>query len=130
MIILTIRSDNPKAEVGLYEDDKQLGYETWEAHRELAETVHAKCKELLSQSHKTWQDITGVVVFKGPGSFTGLRIGISVANALAAANNSPIVGADGNEWIAQGLARLAQNESDQIVLPEYGAPVHITQQKR
>jgi tRNA threonylcarbamoyladenosine biosynthesis protein TsaB len=36
-------------------------------------------------------DIEGVVCFKGPGSFTGLRIGLTVGNALAYAQNIPVV---------------------------------------
>lgn len=130
MIILTLRTDNPKAEIGLYEDNQQLGYETWEAHRQLAETLHVKCKELLAAHNKEWQDITGIVAYQGPGSFTGLRIGMSVANALAAAQTCPIVGTTGEDWLKQGLQRLLDGESDQIVLPEYGAPVHITQQRK
>jgi hypothetical protein len=46
MIILTIRTDKPEAEIGLYDDEKQIIYETWQAHRQLAETIHLKIKEL------------------------------------------------------------------------------------
>lgn len=37
MIILSIRTDKPEAEVGLYKDSVQLAYETWTAHRALAD---------------------------------------------------------------------------------------------
>ncbi len=130
MLILTIRTDNPQAEVGLYSNEEQLSYETWQAHRELSETIHIKTKSLLGAAQKQWTDVAGIVVYQGPGSFTGLRIGISVANALAAANNCGVVGVTGEDWVAKGLKRITQGESDNVVLPEYGAPVHITQQKR
>ena len=74
MIILTIRTDNPEAEIGLYENEKQLAYKTWQAHRSLAETIHIKIKELLNEANKSLDDIEGIACFKGPGSFTGLRI--------------------------------------------------------
>lgn len=130
MLILTIRTDNPQAEVGLYNDHDQLGSEKWQAHRELSETIHTKLKTLLDAAKKQWTDVDGIVVYQGPGSFTGLRIGVSVANALAAANTCSVVGSTGDDWIEQGLQRSTNGESDKVVLPEYGAPVHITQQKR
>jgi hypothetical protein len=36
----------------------------------------------------------------------------------------------GDGWIAQGIRRLKTGENERIVLPHYGAPVHITQQKK
>ena len=49
MLILTIRTDKPEAELGLYKDNQQLDYFVWQAHRELAETIHNKIKELLEK---------------------------------------------------------------------------------
>jgi tRNA threonylcarbamoyladenosine biosynthesis protein TsaB len=69
-------------------------------------------------------------MYKGPGSFTGLRIGLSIGNALANSFDIPIVGETGDDWIQHGLKRLEDQENDKIVMPEYGAPVHITKQKK
>jgi tRNA threonylcarbamoyladenosine biosynthesis protein TsaB len=126
MLILTIRTDKPEAELGLFEDDKKLVYLTWPAHRELAETIHQKMKELLGSQRKSLSDLQAISVFKGPGSFTGLRIGVSVANTLADSLRIPAVGTGGDEWIAQAARRLAAHENDRVVSPEYGAPPHIT----
>ncbi len=129
-MILTLRTDKPEAELGLYDGQTQLAYVTWEAHRALAETLHSKVQALLHEQGVALQDLTAVVVYQGPGSFTGLRIGISVANTLAYALNIPVVGTSGDEWRAQGIANAANAPHGQSVLPEYGAPVHITQQKK
>ena len=129
MLILTIRTDNPEAEIGLYDDEKQLAYETWQAHRELSNTIHIKVKELLASQGKELKDVQGIVCFQGPGSFTGLRIGITVADTLAYGLDIPIVAAT-DSWIEQGIKRLKAGENDRIALPHYGAPVHITQQKK
>lgn len=130
MIILTIRTDKPEAEIGLYNDSNLLAHETWQAHRELANTLHVKIEQLLASQKKTWQDIAGIVAYQGPGSFTGLRIGLTVANTLSYALKVPAVGQMGDSWLEDGIARLTSGESDPLVMPEYGAPVHITQQKR
>ncbi len=130
MLTLTIRTDNPEAEVGLFDGDKQLTYLTWHAHRELSKTLHQKIEEALHQHDKTMQDLTGIVCFKGPGSFTGLRIGLTVANALAYGLHIPIAATTGEDWIVKGLSRLQQGENDSLALPLYGAPVHITQQRK
>ena len=129
MLILTIRTDNPEAEVGLYDDEKQLAYEVWPAHRELADTILKKIKELLDGQEKDFKDIQGIVCFQGPGSFTGLRIGITVADTFAYGLAVPVV-ATQDDWIERGIKRLKAGENDRIALPHYGAPVHITQQRK
>lgn len=135
MIVLTIRSDKPIAEIGLYDGTNQIEYFQWQAHRQLAETLHAQIDELLKRHSKAWSDIQGIACYQGPGSFTGLRIGLSVANALAASIPAKIVGIagdedDGNSWIDEALALLHKGVDQKIVVPEYGAPVHITQQRK
>ena len=126
MLILTIRTDKPEAELGLYEDQKQLDYVTWPAHRALAETIHTKMRELLQKHNYDWLQLQGVAVFKGPGSFTGLRIGISVANAMADGLQIPLIGAEGANWLDYGLAALQADKNDKVVVPEYGAAPHTT----
>lgn len=130
MLILTIRTDNPEAEVGLFDGQTRLAYEKWPAHRELAETLHKKIRSILQSQNKSFEDIKGIVCFQGPGSFTGLRIGLTVGDAFAYGMDVPVVGAMGEDWIEQGIRRLLTGENDKIALPHYGAPVHITQQKR
>ena len=130
MIILTLRTDRPEAEVGLYDGEKQLAYVAWLAHRQLAETLHHKIEELLTQQHLDWKDVQGIVCFQGPGSFTGLRIGLAVGNALAYSYGLPIVAAQDPEWLETGLQRLNSGETDERAMPFYGADAHVTAQKK
>ncbi len=129
MLILTIRSDKPEAEVGLYEDDKQLVYETWQAHRELSSTIHQQIAKLLQSRNKNWNNIEGIVCYKGPGSFTGLRIGLTVGNALAYCYEIPIVATE-NDWIEMGVRRLLSNDPDPLAIPEYGGEAFVTQPRK
>ena len=130
MLILTIRTEQPQAEIGLFQDSQQLTLLTWHAHRQLAETIHLKIKELLTVHKYSWGDLRGVVIFIGPGSFTGLRISISVANALAVSLQLPIIGVTDNDWPNQGINRLLSGENDRLATPEYGSPPHITSSKK
>lgn len=129
MICLAIRTDNPKAELALYKDGQCMQAIHWQAHRQLAETIHQQLDNLMQQAGYQLSDLDGLVVYKGPGSFTGLRIGLSVANALAYSLSKPIVGTTGEDWQNAGLDLLKRKHGQRSVLPEYGAPVHITEPK-
>jgi len=130
MLILMLRTDNPQAELYLFDGQQQLDACVWQAHRELSAAIHHRLQELLERQHKTLPDIAGIVCYKGPGSFTGLRIGFSVANALAYGLHIPIVSTNGTDWQSSGIAALLSGQNDTVALPEYGAPVHITQQRK
>ncbi len=130
-MILTIRTDQPVAEIGLFfKAGQERQYEKWQAHRELAETLHHKIKGLLDAENKDWQDVSGIVCYKGPGSFTGLRIGATVANSLSYSLDIPVVGTIGDQWISEGIKQLSTNANTQIIIPEYGRPARITKPKK
>jgi tRNA threonylcarbamoyladenosine biosynthesis protein TsaB len=114
----------------VYRDGTEILHYEWLAHRQLAETIHMVMRQQLQSLDLDWADIQGIVFYKGPGSFTGLRIGASVVNTLAHGSQIPIIGATSEKWISIGLDRLAATENDSLVVPEYGAPVRITKQKK
>ena len=130
MLILSIRTDKPESELGLFDDQKQLDYEVWEAHRQLGTTIHLKIGGLLKRQGKTLHDVQGIVAFKGPGSFTGLRIGLTVANTFAYALDVPIIAKSDPQWLESGITDLLAGKNDDLALPEYGSEVHITSPKK
>jgi tRNA threonylcarbamoyladenosine biosynthesis protein TsaB len=130
MIILAMRTDKPEAEVYVFDNGKKLAEVKWQAHLKLAETLNAKIKEILDLLSISYEDLSGVAIFKGPGSFTGLRIGMSVANAIAYAQAIPIIARDGDDWLHDSLTDLQADKSDKVATPEYGAPAHTTQPRK
>lgn len=78
----------------------------------LAEGIFSFIKEKLAENNYSWTDITEIEFFTGPGSFTGLRIGAAVVNALADGLSIPIFDQNGRQH--------------KIVLPDYGRPARIT----
>lgn len=130
MLILTVRTDKPEAELGLYEDENLLEGFNWLAHRELAETIHMQIAKILKLKSKTFSDIQGIVIYKGPGSFTGLRIGVATANALADGLGIPIVGTATKNWRLTGIQNLLDGKNDTQIVPDYGSDAHTTSPNR
>lgn len=127
---LLIRTDQPEAEIYLYDGMHQVGAKTWHAHRQLSETIHHQIEQLLKTHQFDWASITSVGSYQGPGSFTGLRIGLTVANSLANSLNIPVVTAKGDAWVDSCLGKLSNGEDQKVVTPEYGRTARITQQKK
>lgn len=130
MIILAMRSDKPQAELYLYEGSKKLSEIKWQAHLKLAETLNFKIEEMLGESKLAYEDLNGLAIFKGPGSFTGLRIGMSVANALAYGLNIPVIAKGGEGWLEESIADLSSGKFDKMAVPEYGAPARTTKPRK
>ena len=130
-MILTTKTDQPDAELAIYDKSgSKMAHKNWRAHRELETTVLAEIENILKELDANYGSLTGIVTFAGPGSFTGLRIGFAVANTLAASLNIPNVKADGSDWISQGIKKLEDNTTPQILLPDYGGEANITQPRR
>lgn len=110
-------------------DTAPIWYE-WQADRQLAHGLLGFLCECLAGQGATFHDITGIGAYRGPGSFTGLRIGLTVANTLSDTLAVPIVGETDSEWAQNAILRLNRSENDNIVMPEYGAEAHITKPRK
>jgi tRNA threonylcarbamoyladenosine biosynthesis protein TsaB len=130
MIVIGLRTDKPLAELYLYDGEKKLATVKWQAHLKLAETLNINIEKILNKSSITYVDLEAIAVFKGPGSFTGLRIGLSVANALAYALDIPIVAKGGDNWLPAAVQSLQNGQNDQFAIPKYGAPARTTQPRK
>lgn len=130
-MIVALKTDAPEAVIMLAKSSGEIvRTHTWLAHRTLARDLLAVMEAQLHEHGTDIGSVSGLVYYKGPGSFTGLRIGASVANTIAYANSVPIVGSGGEEWLEEGLARLRHGEDDRLVLPEYGREANITQPRK
>lgn len=128
---IALRTDTATAElVLLHPDGKKLAGERWGAGRQLSSQLLDHIQALLLEYGLTWESLTGVIVFRGPGSFTGLRIGVAVANAIAYAQSIGIVGTGGDRWVAAGSKRLQSGETDTQATPDYGAEPNITKPRK
>lgn len=130
MIIICLKTDQPKAYIGLYDSSRLLGEVSWPADRELSGTIYRQLQLLLSLHKLDIEQVTGFVCYRGPGSFTGLRIGLSVANGLAYAQDVAIVARKGKYWVKDGISALLAGRNERLALPYYGEPAKTTNQKK
>ena len=139
-MILFIDSSTEKLRLWLKNYDFEVNFEKT-LGREMAKNILAEIKEFLVKNGANWQNLRGICVFTGPGSFTGLRIGVTVANTLADSLKIPIIGeknSDGSKnngenlenWREIALEKLNSGANDKIALPFYGAEANITKPRK
>lgn len=128
-MILYLDTSTPLAQLWLVNGDDTTKKE-WQADRNLAHGLLKFIKDSLSELNLDWADIKAIGVFEGPGSFTGLRIGLTVANTLADSLSIPIVGAKSEGWRAEAKRRLNDGQNDKVVMPFYGAGANITKPRK
>lgn len=129
-MILAIKSDDQNPEIFLINNGQPVAEKKWASNKDLYSSLIGEIKELLVSQNSGFNYLKGLIVFKGPGSFTGLRIGATVANALADSLDVPIVGADGDDWLKSGLNMLGDGLNQKIVIPKYGNPANTTKPKK
>lgn len=107
---------------------------TWVSYRNQSKELLPNIDRLLRSNKIKPKQLRQVAANLGPGSFTGLRIGISIANAFGYALNIPVAGKSGLTGIArqriETLLKLKPRSNKfKPALPQYGRPARITQPK-
>jgi len=133
-MIFVLDTSKPEAFLGLWDGEWKAEY-SWNAGRSLSAEILEKMKALYQKAGIRFNDTEKIIVAAGPGSFTGLRIGLSLANALAYSLDIPIASvesSDNNDDILhRGLAKIESSAAfEKPALPEYGAEPNISQPKK
>lgn len=100
MLILAIESSTPRSSVALADQDGVIasaGLGIGQRHGEFLAPAIDFC---LTHAGADVEDVTGVAVGTGPGLYTGLRVGIAIAQSIAAARSLPMVGLSGLDLLA------------------------------
>jgi len=103
MIILSIDSSATAASCALVEDKKLIGEFFTNTDFTHSRTLAPMIENLLTVTGKKVSDIDLVAVTNGPGSFTGVRIGVSVAKGIAFPDSIPCVAVSTLEAMAYNL---------------------------
>ena len=111
--ILNIETATKNCSVALAKGGKTIvSKEIAEEGYSHAERLHVFIEEIIKEAGITFQDLSAVAVSQGPGSYTGLRIGVSAAKGLCFALDIPLISVD----TLQGLASQAL-VSDGLIVP-------------
>ena len=110
--LLNIETATKNCSVALAKDGKTiLCKEIAEEGYSHAERLHVFIEEIIKETGITFQDLSAIAVSQGPGSYTGLRIGVSAAKGLCYALGIPLIAVD----TLQVLASQA-NVSDGLII--------------
>ncbi len=103
MLILSIDSSATAASVALVDDSKLVGEFFINTELTHSRTLMPMISNLLLVVGKTVSDIELIAISTGPGSFTGVRIGVATAKGLAFADDIPCIGISTLESMAYNL---------------------------
>ena len=103
MLLLAFETSAKAASVALFDGNTLLGEQYQNTGLTHSQTLLSMAESLLAQCGKTAQMVEGVAVANGPGSFTGVRIGVAAAKGFAWGSEIPIFGVSTLEAMALGL---------------------------
>lgn len=116
MIVLGIESCGDIGSVALANEEKIIGEITINVKKNHSITLAPMVADLLKLANLEVKDLDAIAVDVGPGSFTGLRIGISLASSLAYGQDKPVVRVTGLEALLSVGQRLVSKIDDVIVV--------------
>lgn len=102
MLLLSFETSAKAASVALMEEGRLLAECYQNTGMTHSQTLMVMAQDLLSQCGKTVDDVTAVAVAAGPGSFTGVRIGVAAAKGFAWGRELPCCGVSTLEAMALG----------------------------
>lgn len=99
-LILAIDTCTSQTSIALRNEERILGEHTWRTDRQHTSGTADKIQQLLAQHAATGADVKVVAAALGPGSFTGVRVGLAIAKGMAAANGAAIIGVNAFDVLA------------------------------
>jgi tRNA threonylcarbamoyladenosine biosynthesis protein TsaB len=105
-LILNIDSAQETASVSLAENGRVISFLINEHQKAHASFLHPAIKRLMDDNRKKFSDLGAVAVTEGPGSYTGLRVGMAAAKGLAFATNKPLITVSSLEAIAASAIQI------------------------
>jgi tRNA threonylcarbamoyladenosine biosynthesis protein TsaB len=106
--MLAIETASPDVSVALHDDERVIGSIGLSIGSRHAEAVLPAVEHLLGQTQRDLSDVTHLAVDRGPGLFTGLRVGLSTARSLAFSLGSPLLAVSSLEALAFARGRTGE----------------------
>jgi tRNA threonylcarbamoyladenosine biosynthesis protein TsaB len=117
MNILQIETATTVCSVALATDGNVVAVKELNERNIHAEVITLYIDELIKQAGLTYDQVDAIAVSSGPGSYTGLRIGVSTAKGLSFALDKPLIAVETLAAMAQGMIAIGDTESDILLCP-------------
>jgi tRNA threonylcarbamoyladenosine biosynthesis protein TsaB len=108
MLILAIETASPDVGIALHDGDRPIGELSLSIGSRHAEAILPGLQHLLDQAGRSVAELTHIAVDRGPGLFTGLRVGVTTARTLAFAQAVPLLGVSSLEVLASEHGRIGE----------------------
>lgn len=129
MMTLFINTAAEESVVALYHQHTLVQEARWRSEQRLGADLLPAIDKLLHRARVDVSRLTQIVVYPGPGSFTGTRVGVTTANALAFSLNIPVYAS--NHAILDGKSvGLDHSHFLHPVVPYYATPAAVTLKKQ
>ena len=115
MYLLAIETTGAFASVAMLRDGAVMGVIHGNDRYSHLQNLTPQIRSILREHELTVRDLSGIAVSHGPGSFTGIRIGVSTARAMAQILDIPCIPVSSLEALAL-RAELSQDQMDQILV--------------
>ncbi|MFY8021847.1 MAG: tRNA (adenosine(37)-N6)-threonylcarbamoyltransferase complex dimerization subunit type 1 TsaB [Bacteroidia bacterium] len=116
-IILLMETSTEVCSVGLAKDGEIIGIkENFEGNKH-ASQLHVLVDELLNELQLKFNDLQAIAISKGPGSYTGLRVGVSSAKGYCFGLNIPLIAIGTLESLKNQAIKKYQNENTFQIIP-------------
>jgi len=102
-MILCLETATPTCSVALNDGNQTLALRECKGQNAHAEKITLFIKEVLDETGVGYEKLDAVAVSKGPGSYTGLRIGVSTAKGICYAAEKPLIAVDTLQAMAVGM---------------------------
>lgn len=109
-LLLHIETATEISSVALSENGKVIALVEERSPNSHSVVLTSQIEKVVADAHRTLNDLDAVVVSSGPGSFTGLRIGVSAAKGLCYALDKPLIAIPTLQAMAAGAAQQQQDQ--------------------
>lgn len=115
-LILAIESATPVSSVALFRGEQEIALMEFSGQMLHAKLITRMIEQLLENLDHGPEDLDAIIIAKGPGSYTGLRVGVSAAKGLCMALDIPLLAIDSLEILAWQAKELAE-QLDAMIIP-------------
>lgn len=116
--ILNIETSTEICSVSVFENGKCAAYRESEPDRSHSKILGSFIKDVFEELNITNENLEAVAISSGPGSYTGLRIGVSLAKGIAYGAGIPLIAVDTLQIIAySALQKYTKNSDDYLIIP-------------